>query len=49
MRIVQPTTKGNVFRHTDSIGRDVCPMSGEPYDLTVSAATRRGQLVEMVA
>ncbi len=49
MRIVQPTTKGNVFRHTDSIGRDVCPMSGEPYDLTVSTATRRGQLVEMVA
>lgn len=40
-RIVQPTVKGNVFRHSDSVGRDVCPMSGESYELTVSAVPRR--------
>jgi hypothetical protein len=29
-----PTTSRTVFRHWDSIGRDICPMSGEPYDMT---------------
>ena len=27
------TTNANICRHRDSTGRDVCPMSGEPYEL----------------
>ena len=30
---VIPTRGHNIARHWDSAGRDVCPMSGEPYEL----------------
>lgn len=33
-QVVLRTTKGNIHRHWDSIGRDICPCSGEPYELT---------------
>lgn len=32
-QIITPTPGRYVHRHWDSIGRDVCPMSGEPYRL----------------
>lgn len=37
---VLPTTGGNVYRHCDSIGRDICPMSGEPYGFTQAGRPR---------
>lgn len=30
-----------VSAHMDSIGRDLCPASGEPWRITVAAAERR--------
>jgi hypothetical protein len=27
------TARGNIWRHRDSMGRETCPMSGEPYEL----------------
>lgn len=33
-RVVLATTGGHVQRHRDSIDRDVCPMSGQPFELT---------------
>lgn len=33
---VLPTKSGNVYAHWDSIGRDVCPMSGHAYESTIS-------------
>jgi len=33
-QFILPTTRANnICRHRDSTGRDVCPMSGEPYEL----------------
>lgn len=32
---VLPTTRGNVGAHTDRLGRDTCPMTGQAYDLTL--------------
>lgn len=34
-QLAQQTTGRNVSGHMDSRGRDICPMSGQPYDLTV--------------
>jgi len=34
-REVKPTTKGNIVAHLDSIRRDTCPSSGEPWRTTV--------------
>lgn len=34
-REVMPTGRGNIARHRDSIGRDVCPASGETFELAV--------------
>ena len=34
-QIAYRTTGRNVFRHMDSRGRKVCPMSGHPYEFTV--------------
>jgi hypothetical protein len=28
-----PTAGGHIADHFDSVGRDVCPISGEPYEL----------------
>lgn len=30
---VTPTRGRNIQRHWDSAGRDICPMSGEAYEL----------------
>lgn len=49
---VQRTAGWRIVRHRDSIGRDVCPMSGEPYELTevTSAwAGRPGRHLAVVA
>lgn len=35
-----PTRHCNVWTHRDSIGRDICPMSGKPYDLTIIGSRR---------
>lgn len=32
-RVVYPTMGANVQHHRDSLNRDVCPMSGERYEL----------------
>jgi len=34
-QIAEPTMPRNVAGHLDSIARDVCPMTGHPYALTV--------------
>jgi hypothetical protein len=34
-RQVHPTAGHNIHGHWDSIGRDRCPGSGEPYDITI--------------
>ena len=40
----KPTTGRNVSGHMDSRNRDVCPMSGQPYEFTIiSNHTMRGQ------
>ena len=31
----EPTMRRNVAGHLDSLGRDICPMTGQPYQLTV--------------
>lgn len=33
---IVPTTGSTVYRHWDSIGNTICPMSGERYDLAES-------------
>jgi hypothetical protein len=42
-----PTSKGTVYRHWDSIGNTVCPMSGERYDMAESG--RRVKHLSIVA
>lgn len=37
-QIAHPTVKHNVAGHTDSTGRDICPMTGQPFALTVVCA-----------
>jgi hypothetical protein len=32
-RNIPQTTQGNITRHWDSAGRDICPMSQNPYSL----------------
>lgn len=34
-QLAHATAKSNVAGHMDSRGRDVCPMTGQPYELTV--------------
>ena len=34
-RDVRPTIRANIPRHFDSIRKDICPASGEPYRLTI--------------
>ena len=34
-QIAQVTAKRNVAAHLDRAGRDTCPMTGHPYDLTL--------------
>ena len=34
-QVAHPTTRANIAGHTDSIGRAVCPMTGQPFALTV--------------
>lgn len=45
---ILPTTRGHVYRHWDTIGRDVCPMSGEPYDLAEAGRRRPLAVMEPV-
>lgn len=33
--IAHPTRNRNVAAHRDRAGRDICPMTGHPYDLTM--------------
>lgn len=33
--VAEPTRNRNVAAHRDQTGRQTCPMSGHPYDLTV--------------
>jgi len=40
-QFILPTTRANICRHRDSTGRDVCPMSGEPYELAEIGRRRR--------
>jgi hypothetical protein len=34
-QIAHSTIKSNIAGHTDRLGRDVCPMTGQPFSLTV--------------
>lgn len=34
-RQIKPTSHGVIYGHWDSIGRDRCPASWEPYDITI--------------
>lgn len=40
-RAVLPTTKGNIHRHTDTLGYEICPMSGESYRLAEAGVAAR--------
>lgn len=35
--LVRPTLRGNIYGHNDSINRDVCPGSGQPWAITVAS------------
>ena len=35
-QLAKPTVRRNVAAHLDRIGRDICPMTGQPFDITVS-------------
>jgi hypothetical protein len=34
-QVAQSTTRRNVAGHLDRIGREICPMTGHPFALTV--------------
>ena len=34
-QVAHATAKSNIAGHTDRLGRDVCPMTGQPFSLTV--------------
>lgn len=40
-RAINRTMRGAIARHTDTIGIEVCPMSGELYELAENGAAAR--------
>jgi hypothetical protein len=40
-RTALPTVRGNIYRHTDTLGVEICPMSDESYALTETGKPAR--------